>query len=71
MNVTLIVSLVRGSLSYSDPVSGFLYNMVPSASQGPMLNTPQGHVVSPHDLGLGAEGRFNTIMHQFSFQTAL
>lgn len=45
--------------------------MVPSASQGPMLSTPQGHIVFQHDLGLGAEGRFNTMMHQFSFQTAL
>lgn len=45
--------------------------MVPSASPGPMLSIPQGHVVFPHDLGLGAERRFNTIMHQFSFQTAL
>lgn len=45
--------------------------MVPSASQGPVLSTPQGHIVFQHDLGLGAEGRFNTMMHQFSFQTAL
>lgn len=45
--------------------------MVLSALQGPVFSTPQGHVVFQRDLGLGAEGRFNTIMHQFPFQTAL